>query len=434
MVRLVSAMLVARMSLRRPAAAGCQHLLLRVAGPARRTADARRRRASRAAPAAVRAARWISGEPGRNTSTSPSVSSSTRRTCAAMRRKLARRQACAAPAAPAGLARGSGCRPETRAPRPSMTGASPSRGATAARIERGRHHQQPQRQRQRLLRLAAQRQAQIRMQAAFVEFVEQHGRHAFQRRVLLQHARQDALGDHLEPRARADARVQPHAVAHRFADALAQRLRHALRHRPRGQPARLQQQDACGRVAHGSSQQRQRHHRALARAGRRHQHGIALAAQRRHAAAAARLRRAGGLTSVMGARMISSRACIAADSRDSSSIARRTTWTGRALLERRAGSANAGQRRRPGLSPAAECAGRSACRSAAGGARRAACTSTSKAMTWKPRRGASRRWAQSALRPVKRWIVMEAPTGPALLRRAAAVEGFQNGCATAGIS
>ncbi len=89
-------------------------------------------------------------------------------------------------------------------------------------IDGGRHHHELQRQAQRFLRLPAQHQPEIRMQAALVEFVEQHGRDAFQRRILLQHAREDAFGDHLEPRARTHLGVHAHAVAHRLADAFAQ--------------------------------------------------------------------------------------------------------------------------------------------------------------------------------------------------------------------
>ncbi len=49
------------------------------------------------------------------------------------------------------------------------------------RIDGGRHHQQAQWQVQGFLRFPAQRQAQVRVQAALVEFIEDHGRHAGKR-------------------------------------------------------------------------------------------------------------------------------------------------------------------------------------------------------------------------------------------------------------
>ncbi len=76
-----------------------------------------------------------------------------------------------------------------------------------------------------------EREPQVGMQAALVEFVEQHGRHVFERGVFLQHPREDALGDDLESRRGSNARVESHAVAHGLADALAERAAPCVRPR-----------------------------------------------------------------------------------------------------------------------------------------------------------------------------------------------------------
>ena len=55
-----------------------------------------------------------------------------------------------------------------------------------------------------------------------MEFVEDHQPDAFQCRVVLQAARKDALGDHLDAGVRPDLAVEADAVAHRLADPLAQ--------------------------------------------------------------------------------------------------------------------------------------------------------------------------------------------------------------------
>ncbi|MDT4824390.1 hypothetical protein FQZ97_576370 [compost metagenome] len=104
-----------------------------------------------------------------------------------------------------------------------------------------------------------------------MEFVEDHQADAVQRRVVLQAAGEDALGDHLDARPRADLAVQADAVADRFADLLAQLAGQPLGGGARGQPARLEHEDALPgqpRLA----EQYQRHAGGLAGAGRRLQH------------------------------------------------------------------------------------------------------------------------------------------------------------------
>jgi HrpA-like RNA helicase len=65
-----------------------------------------------------------------------------------------------------------------------------------------------------------------------------------------QHAREHALGDHLDARARRDARLEVHAVTHRSAHFLAKEARHVMRGGARGdragrEPPRLEHQQSC---------------------------------------------------------------------------------------------------------------------------------------------------------------------------------------------
>ena len=82
-----------------------------------------------------------------------------------------------------------------------------------------------------------------------------------------------------------DARFQAHAVAHGFAGRFAQRRRHARRHRARREPARLEHHDLAAAQPR-FIEQRNRNNGALAGAGRRFHHGIALCAAARRAAQA----------------------------------------------------------------------------------------------------------------------------------------------------
>ena len=139
-------------------------------------------------------------------------------------------------------------------------------------VERRRHHQQLQVVAQALLRVARQRQAEIGIERALVEFVEQHGGDAVERRIVEDQPREDAFGDDLDARLARHLRAEAHPQADRLADLLAQRRRHALGRRARGEPARLQHQDFPVRRP-GLVEQHQRHARGLAGARRRDQHG-----------------------------------------------------------------------------------------------------------------------------------------------------------------
>ena len=114
-----------------------------------------------------------------------------------------------------------------------------------------------------------------------MKLIEDDRSDTLERRVLLQHARQHALGDDLDARCTRDARVKAHAIADGFADAFAQRGGHATRNRARRKPPRLEHHEPLVRRP-GLSEQGERHNRALARAR------AAPAAPRRHAARAPR--------------------------------------------------------------------------------------------------------------------------------------------------
>ena len=111
-------------------------------------------------------------------------------------------------------------------------------------VDRRRHDEQPQILAQALLHVARQRQPEIGVERALVEFVEQDGGDALEHRIVEDKPREHALGDDLDPRARRHFGAEAHPQAHRVADLLAERLGHALGGGPRCQPPGFQHQDA----------------------------------------------------------------------------------------------------------------------------------------------------------------------------------------------
>jgi len=105
-----------------------------------------------------------------------------------------------------------------------------------------------------------------------MEFVEQHGTDAVQRRIVENKTPEDAFRDDLDagPLGYLGAETDP--VSDRVADPLAERFRHARGGGARGQPARLQHQNFF--VAHPRlGGQHERHPCGLACAGWSNQHG-----------------------------------------------------------------------------------------------------------------------------------------------------------------
>jgi hypothetical protein len=106
-----------------------------------------------------------------------------------------------------------------------------------------------------------------------MEFVENHQTDAIQRRVILQAAGEDALGDHLDARVRPHLAVQTNAVADRLTDPFAQLAGQALGRSARSQATRFEHEDGLPGQP-GRIEQRQGHTGGLAGAGRRLQYNF----------------------------------------------------------------------------------------------------------------------------------------------------------------
>ncbi|GAB3737485.1 hypothetical protein GCM10027598_64840 [Amycolatopsis oliviviridis] len=84
-----------------------------------------------------------------------------------------------------------------------------------------------------------QREQQIRVEMAFVAFVEQDGRNPGQLGVALHPPDQQPRGDHFDPRRRRHLPVSAYRVADRLTDPFPQQRRHPRRRGARGQPPRF---------------------------------------------------------------------------------------------------------------------------------------------------------------------------------------------------
>ena len=133
-------------------------------------------------------------------------------------------------------------------------------------IQGCRHRQQAQVLAQPGAHIQAQRQAQVGLQIALVEFIEDHQADAFECRIVLQAAGEDALGDHLDARVRADLAIESHLVTNQAAGLIPGQLRQAMRRHARGRATRLEHEDFLPSQP-GLLEQRQRHNAGLARAG-----------------------------------------------------------------------------------------------------------------------------------------------------------------------
>ena len=139
-------------------------------------------------------------------------------------------------------------------------------GRHRACVQRRRHHHDQQIRAQGPADFPGQRQTQIGVQRAFVEFVKDHRADARQFGVRLNHPGQNTFGHHLDPRGARNPGFASDAVADGLTDRFAQRLGHAFGGGAGRQPARFQHQDAPRRQA--GIQHRQRHPRGLAGTGR----------------------------------------------------------------------------------------------------------------------------------------------------------------------
>jgi len=130
-------------------------------------------------------------------------------------------------------------------------------------IERRRHDEKLEIRPECELRVERQRQTEIGIQRALVEFVEDHGRNALQFRILENHSRKDPFSDHLNTRSGRDPVVEAHAIADGLADGLTKQRGHATGGGTGGKPARLQQDDLAV-MAPGPVEKIERHDRRLA--------------------------------------------------------------------------------------------------------------------------------------------------------------------------
>ena len=91
--------------------------------------------------------------------------------------------------------------------------------------------------------MEGERQAEVGVNAALVELVEDHESDPIQRGIRLDQAGQDALGEDLDPGGRADRCLMPDPVADQAADRLSGQCGHMTRRGSGGQAPGLQHQD-----------------------------------------------------------------------------------------------------------------------------------------------------------------------------------------------
>ena len=127
--------------------------------------------------------------------------------------------------------------------------------------------------------IECQSKAQIAIETAFVEFVEENRSDAGQLGIIEDHAGKDALGDHFDAGFRPDLAVEAHAIAHRLAHSFAQRLGHVAGGGTGRKTARLEHDDLAV-AAPWCIEEGKGYARRLAGAGRGHQHCCSIGLQR----------------------------------------------------------------------------------------------------------------------------------------------------------
>ena len=130
------------------------------------------------------------------------------------------------------------------------------------------------------MRIERQRQAQIGVERALVEFVEQNGAHALKRGIVEDHAGKHALGDDLDPGAGGGFRFHAHPQADTLAHLFAKRGGHTVSGGAGGKAPWLQHENAA-RADETGAHQRQRNPRCFARARRGDQNGARVFRKRR---------------------------------------------------------------------------------------------------------------------------------------------------------
>ncbi len=128
--------------------------------------------------------------------------------------------------------------------------------------------------------LEGQGEAEVGVDAALVELVEDHEPHPLQPRVVVQAAGEDPLGHDLDAGPRADVRFAAHPEADGFSRRLAQRAGHEPGRGARREPPRLEHHDGSAGQP-GLVEQGHRHPRRFPGAWGRLQHGAGVRGQRR---------------------------------------------------------------------------------------------------------------------------------------------------------
>ena len=122
-------------------------------------------------------------------------------------------------------------------------------------------------------------QAEVRVNAALVELVEDHEPDPLQGGIRLDQPGQDALGEDLDPGGRAHRRFVPDPVADQLPDLLSGQCGHTTRRRPGGQAPGLEHQDSPA-LEPGLGQQAERHPGGLPGSGGGLEHGPAALQER----------------------------------------------------------------------------------------------------------------------------------------------------------
>ena len=136
-------------------------------------------------------------------------------------------------------------------------------------VERRRHGEDPQIGAKRARGVERQRQPEVAVEAALVDLVEQHRRHAAEFGISLEPCQEHAVGHRDEPRRLADLAVEPGGITNARPRHLAAFARDIFGRGARGEAPRDEQQHLS--VAPRLVEQRRRDARRLARARRRDQ-------------------------------------------------------------------------------------------------------------------------------------------------------------------
>ena len=131
------------------------------------------------------------------------------------------------------------------------------------------------------LKIEAERQSEIGIQAAFMNLVENDGRYALKSRIGLQAPYEQPFGHHLDQRVARDRTFETSAVTDPATYRLAEQGSHASRGGARCQPPRFEHDDPPGNPAPRGVEQGKRNKRCLAGARRGDQHGIRTGFERR---------------------------------------------------------------------------------------------------------------------------------------------------------